>query len=175
MASAAALPTGIDDATIQALSSVTRILSVTDDGKDPNLVPCVAAAIAVAARVGAALFFVDRSGSSLAITPDRPNVLNLDDVRRLDRPHLLAVLEQAVAAGVGEVGALTPTVPGLDALDVAIDVVDPDLLVAPEALKKMKLFERFQAGGDLTAAVQQRAGGRPIIVVHADGGAVLQR
>ncbi len=145
----------------------TTIVVPVDDGGDEALVRARRAAIAVAGLAGAKLVLLDRSDTTYADTP-RINELDRDAVAALDRPYLLAGIDEADAAGV-HATAFQHSLPGDEALTDAVEQVGADLVVVPAGLDSPGLFARLKGGDAEDRAVQAAPSGVAVLAVAEDG------
>jgi len=144
------------------------------------------AAIRIARQIGARVVLADVSTRSLLTTPylaggvaadvegysTGQGPVGRDELERLGRHYLVEQLDQAAAAGV-EAEVWLATEPGIRSLPIFLErFPDIDVLVGPP-LDHPSWRQRL--GGDRIENVRPRAGGRTMIVAHADGRMTVDR
>lgn len=151
-----------------ALDGVTSIVVPVDDGDDDALARARSAAIALAAASGARLVLLDRSDTTYADTP-RIHELGRESADELDRPYLVAGIDEAEAAGVEAIG-FQHSLPGDEALSDTVAQVGAEALVVPASLSSPGLFGRLK--GDVVARAEAATSSATTVFVVADGGSV---
>lgn len=170
MATDPIVPTALDQldpAVASVVEAASVILVPVDDGADDALARARAVAIALASLGDAKLVLLDRADTTYADTP-RVFELDRDEVAAIDRPYLLAGLDEAAAAGVVAT-AFQHSLPGDEALTDAATQVAADLVVVPASLDSPGLFARLKGGDVEGRTVQAAPRGTAVVAVAEDG------
>lgn len=170
MATDLTVPTALDQlapAVASAVQAASVILVPVDDGADDALARARRVAIALASLGEAKLVLLDRSDTTYADTP-RVFELDRDEVAAIDRPYLLAGIDEAAGSGVTAT-AFQHSLPGDEALTDAVEQVAADLVVVPADLDSPGLFARLKGGDVEDRTVQAAPAGTAVVTVTADG------
>ena len=157
-----------DPAVLEAAADARLVLSGTDDGRDAGIAYERAAALALAARVGARLVLFDRTSETWADTPHGDGPFGRAQLERRDKPYLVAQLDEAAAAGV-EAVAWLPSLPTFEAWTECIERCSPDFVVVPDRLHHRHLLDRLQIGHHWIERVRGASGDLPMAVAYEDG------
>lgn len=171
MAEADVPTTSLDGLTAEvrsALDGVTTMVVPIDAGADDALANTRRVAISLAAASGARLVLLDRSDTTYADTP-RIHELSREAAADLDRPYLVAGIDEAKAAGVEATG-FQHSLPGDEALSDTVDEVGAQALVVPASLSSPGLFGRLK--GDVVARAEAATPSWTTVFVVADDGSV---
>lgn len=170
MASEISPPTSYDDldpAVADAVRAATVVLVPVDDGNDPARERSRLAAQALASLAGARLVLLDRVDTTYADTP-RVNAIDRSEAERIDRPYLVAHIDEADRAGVPAT-AFQHSLPGAEALTDTAKEVGADLIVVPADLDKPGFFDRFRHDNTAERAVDAAPAGVRVVSVGDDG------
>ncbi len=169
-----AVPTSLDEldpAVAAAVGRATTIVVPVDDGSDPARARARRVATALAGLVGAKLVLLDRDDTTYADTP-RVNELSRDEVAGLDRPELLALVDEAAESGVA-VTAFQHSLPGAEALTDAVKATRAELVVVPTNAAAPGFLDRLK-GDDLDERAADAAPvGTAVVSVGDDGSLTL--
>lgn len=149
------------------VEAASVVLVPVDDGKDDALAQARRVAIALASLGDAKLVLLDRADTTYADTP-RIFELSRAEVAEIDRPYLLAGIDEAEAAGVSAT-AFQHSLPGDEALTDAVDRVVADLVVVPVELDSPGLLARLKGGDVEDRTVDATPAGTAVVSVAADG------
>ena len=159
----------ITDEVTQAIQAAKGVATATDNGRDGALALRRGLATLLAARLGVPLVLMDRSKVSWTMTPNIKGPSDLATVRDLGIAYLAEQMEEALAAGVPDVLAAQPSLPSLQNITDVLKLVDVDVIVVPEKLRRPRLADRWQAHHDLPEQVLKRAPGCTVLLAHEDG------
>lgn len=167
------VPADLEPALAQAVDAATVVLVPVDDGSDPARERGRLAAQALAARAGARLVLLDRLDTTYADTP-RVHELTRDELEGIDRPYLVAHIDEAAAAGVSAT-AFQHSLPGAEALTDAVKAVGADLVVVPDEVDKPGFLDRLKGAAVAERAADAAPAGVPVVAVGEDGSLSLLR
>lgn len=157
-----------DPAVLEAAADARLVLSGTDDGRDAGIAYERAAAVALAARVGARLLLFDRAGEIRGDPPPAEGPFGRAELERRDKPYLVAQLDAAAAAGV-EAVAWLPSLPTFESWAECIEACSPDFVVVPDRLHHESLADRFPIGHHWIERARGASGDLPMAVAYEDG------
>lgn len=163
----------MSDDDLETLRGANGVLALTDSGREEILVIERRVAAQLAAMLHTTLYLADRSVRTWTETPHVRGPADVDELRRLGVTYMVDQMEEALALGVRGVMGLAPSIPTFDAILDALESSNADIVVTPTHLDHLRLFDRLQLHGDLSAAVKEKVGDRHVVVVGPDGGTTL--
>jgi len=157
----------LDPAVADAVRAARVVLVPVDDGKDAARERSRRVAQGLAKLAGAKLVLLDRVDTTYADTP-RVNSIDRAEAQRIDRPYLVAQIDEANDAGV-EATAFQHSLPGAEALTDTAKEVGADLIVVPADIDKPGFLDRFRHDNTAERAVDAAPAGVRVVSVGDDG------
>lgn len=154
---------------LATLSGSNGVLVLTDAGREDVLVLVRRVAARLAVALDTTLYLADRSVRTWTETPHVRGPSGIDELRELGIDYMVQQIEEANAVGAHDVRGLAPSIPTFDALRDSLEVTGAGIVVIPTKLDHLRVLDRAQLHGDLSAAVKDAAGDRHVVVVDRDG------
>lgn len=130
-----------------AVAAAVKLIVVPTAPDDDGFTRARHAARRIADASGCTVVLYDRSDERWTDTPDPEGPIELADVDRENRPHLVEQMQEFADAGI-DVKAWYASVPAITRVLVAVQHLDADAVVVPESIESPRVMDRLQAGED---------------------------